>query len=284
MRLALACLCFCLYFCLSAARPAVAGAWPFPQGAGQLILTTLLANARNAYDPAGRLIATPPYRKFEARAYLEHGLTDWLTFVGEGSVMSFRGAPAPYDPIELLIAEAKAGQPFYLPPVVGSKYEGLGLGAAGARLRLLNVGDYVLSIQGSLRGASRDARRFLDMGGAVQLDARLMMGRTFSLFGLAGFLDTQIGYRGRGQNGDEIRVDLTAGIRPFERTLLMAQSFSALAPRGGAAGHVAEQKFQLSGVYDLTTTVSLQIGGVAALGGVNAPAERGVICAVWWRY
>jgi len=37
-------------------------------------------------------------------------------------------------------------------------------------------------------------------------------------------------------------------------------------------------------VYDLNASLSLQIGAIAAIGGVNSPAERGLISAVWWRY
>lgn len=282
MRLAVTCLCVCLV--ISADRPAVAGAWLYPAGKGQLILATSFAGARNAYGPNGRLVATPPYRKLEARAYLEHGLTDWLTLVAEGSAMHFRAAPAPYDRAELLIAEAKAGLPLYAPPAAASAYQGLGLGAAGARLKLLESGDYVFSVEGSLRTASREARRFIDMREGVQVDARLLMGRQYSLFGLPGFLDAQIGFRSAGQNGGEMRLDLTAGLRPFEGVTLMGQSFSAAAPRVARSGAVTEQKFQLSAVYEVTPSLLVQFGGVAALGGVNAPAERGIISALWWRY
>lgn len=284
MRAAVTCFCVCLSTSPFSARSAQAGAWLFPKGSGQFILSTGFASARNAYDATGRLVATPPYRKLEARVYLEHGVTDWLTFIGEADAMSFRGAPAPYDVLELLIAEAKADLPLYAPPPRGVKYEGLGLGAAGARVRLFEAGDYVFSIEGKLRGASPQARRFLDMRDPVQVDARFLMGRSFSLFGMAGFLDTQLGYRSAGQAGDEIRMDLTAGLRPLDRLLLMAQSFSAIAPRGRLAPAVAQQKFQLSAVYDLAPSLSLQVGGVAAPGGVNAPAERGVSTAIWWRY
>lgn len=270
--------------CLAADRSAVAGAWAFPEGKGQVILTTLLAGARNAYGPDGRLVSTPPYRKIEARAYLEHGLTDWLTLVGEGSAMSFRAAPTPYDPLDLLIAEAKAGIPFYLPPPAAMKYQGLGLGAAGARVRLLDTGDYVFSAQASLRAASQDARRFLDMREKMQVDARLLMGRKFEFVGFGGFFDAQLGYRSGGQNGNEMRLDLTAGIRPFDSVLIMGQSFSAIAPRGVRTSSITEQKFQLSVVYEATPSISVQIGAVKALGGVNAPAEQGVISAIWWRY
>lgn len=274
----------CAFYWLCAAPAARAGAWLYPEGKGQLILTTTFANARNAYDANGRLVKTPSYRKFEARAYLEHGVADWLTFVAEGGAMSFRDAPAPADHLNLLIMEAKAGLPLTVRAPPGTTYEGFGLGAAGARLRLLAFGDYAFSLEGGVRAASAEARRFLDMRDLTQLDVRLLAGRSFELFGMTGFVDAQLGLRTRGQNGDEIRMDLAAGIRPMDGLMLMAQSFSAAAPRGGVATFVAAQKFQLSGVYDLTPAVSLQIGGVTALSGVNSPAERGLVSALWWRY
>lgn len=264
--------------------PALGGAWLYPEGKGQVIVTTTFADARKAYDSQGRLIETPPYRKFEARAYVEHGVTDWLTFVGEGSYLDFRGAASPADHLNLLINEAKAGLPLSPLGPAGLQYGGFGIGAAGARLRLFNYGDYVVSFEASLRAAPREARRFLDMRDAAQADARVLIGRPFEVFGFPGFLDGQFGYRSRGQNGDEFRADLTAGLRPLGQLLLLAQSFSAIAPRGGIATFVAAQKFQLSAVYDVTPQLSAQIGVVTALGGVNSPVERGVISALWWRY
>jgi hypothetical protein len=57
-----------------------------------------------------------------------------------------------------------------------------------------------------------------------------------------------------------------------------------LASARGPASVVAAQKFQLSAVYDVTPWLSAQLGAVTALGGVNSPAERGLISALWWRY
>lgn len=273
-------------FCIAVAPggPARGGAFLYPEGRGQIIVTTTFADARKAYDARGRLIETPSYGKFETRAYLEHGLTDWLTLVGEGSHMNFRGAASRFDHLNLLIDEAKAGLPLSLQPPAGPRYEGLGLGAFGARIRLFAYGDYIVSLEGSLRAASPAARRFLDMRDALQPDARLLVGRPFEFFGLPGFFDAQIGYRARGQNGDEIRADFSGGLRPLPRLLVLAQSFSAIAPRGGVASVMAAQKFQLSAIFDATASLSLQLGAIAALGGVNSPAERGLISALWWRY
>lgn len=276
---------FVLVARLSCAVPgAQAGAWLYPEGKGQVIVTTTFADARKAYDAQGRLIETPPYSKFEARAYVEHGVTDRLTFVGEASYLDFSGAPSPGDHVNLLINQAKAGLPLSPVGPPGLSYGGFGLGAAGARVKLYDFGPVIVSMEASLRAAPQEARRFLDMRDTVQADARLLFGRPFEIFGFRGFFDAQFGYRSRGQNGDEIRVDLTAGVRPLDQLLLMAQSFSAIAPRGGIATLVAAQKFQFSAVYDVTPQISAQIGFVSALGGVNSPVERGVISAVWWRY
>ncbi|MCX7900576.1 MAG: hypothetical protein N2444_10965, partial [Methylocystis sp.] len=91
--------------------PAYAGAWLMPEGKGQVILTTSFAEADKVFNAQGRLVNTPPYSKFEARAYWEHGLVDWLTVVGEGSYMNFRGASSRLDYLNQLVAEAKAGLP-----------------------------------------------------------------------------------------------------------------------------------------------------------------------------
>lgn len=269
----------------SMSSPAPGGAFLFPEGQGQVIVTTTFADARKAYDASGRLISTPSYRKFEAKTYVEYGATDWLTLVGEASGMDFRGASSSRpDYLNLLIAQAKARAPLSLTAPEGPHFMGLGLGAIGARVRLFEVASFVVSLEASLRAASPSARRFLDMKDQWQADARLQLGRPIEIFGLPGFLDAQIGYRSRGQAGDQIRADVTCGLRPFDRWLLLAQSFSAITPGAPAPLFVASQKFQLSAVFDVTRSFSLQFGAIRALGGVNSPAERGLVSAVWYRF
>ena len=100
---------------------------------------------------------------------------------------------------------------------------------------------------------------------------------------MPGFLDAQLGYRTRGQNGDEARADLTLGVHPRPDVLMMAQSFTAISPWPGAASHSPRER-PLSGVYDLNKFFSLQLGLVLAPFGVNSPAERGVTSAIWARF
>jgi hypothetical protein len=118
----------------------------------------------------------------------------------------------------------------------------------------------------------------------LQVDARVQMFHSLETWGFPAFLDVQLGYRSRGQNGDEIRADLTFGVRPQPAVLLMAQSFTAIAPWPSTASSFAAQKFEVSGVYDLNRIFSVQLGFVYAPFGANAPAERGIISAVWARF
>jgi hypothetical protein len=278
-----ACIAVCV-FVLALSR-AQAGAFLFPEGAGQLIVTTTFADARKAYGPSGRLISTPSYRKFETQAYVEYGATDWLTVVAEGSHFSFHGAGSPTSHLELVTEEAKAGAPLTLSEPPGPRYAGLGLGALGARVRLYEIGGFIISVEGSFRCASPSARQYLDMKDGRQIDARVLVGRPLEIFGMRGFVDAQMGYRTRGQNGGEVRADFTYGLRPLEDVLLLAQSFMAVSPGGmTATTFIASQKFEASVVYDITRDFSIQVGAIAALAGTNSPAERGVVTGGWVRF
>ena len=247
------------------AKPAAAGALLMDEGAGEIIVTSTFADANKAYDRRGHLIRTPSYGKFEAAGYVEYGVTNWLTVVAEGSAFDFNGS-----------APAYSFEP-------APHYAGAGLGALGGRIRLGELAGVAFSAQASFRVASHAAGHFLDFKVPTQVDVRVQALRGFEVLGLPGFVEAQLGYRSRGQSGDEIRADLTLGLRPRPDILLMAQSFSAFAPRAASGGYAA-QKFELSGVYDLSREWSVQLGAVAAPTGVNAPAEKGILAALWRRF
>jgi protein XagA len=262
-----------------------AGAFLYPEGEGQIIVSTSFADARKAYDARGRLVDTRAYDKLETRAYLEYGLTDWLTVVGEGGGMRFRGEGSPFDHLNQLTAEAQLGLPLSVSLTHGPHFLGPGAGAIGGRLHAFDYGSAVISVEASLRGSTHAARAFLDMRDDFQGDLRALLGRPTEFFGFSGFVDAQFGYRFRGQNGDEIRVDFTYGLRPLQSLTVLAQSYtSASVGQRTAARFVTSQKFQFSLVYALTTSVSLQVGAIHALGGLNTPMERGLMSALWCRF
>ncbi|MFY9657192.1 MAG: hypothetical protein WAK01_11500 [Methylocystis sp.] len=257
---------FVLILAALSAQPAAAGALLMDEGAGEIIVTSTFADANKAYDSHGHLIRTPSYGKFEAAGYVEYGATNWLTVIAEGSAFAFNGS-----------ATAFSFEP-------AAHYAGAGLGSLGGRIHLGELAGVAFSAQASLRVASHSAGEFLDFKVPTQIDLRLQAFRGFEAFGLPGFAEAQVGYRSRGQSGDEIRADLTLGLRPRPDVLILAQSFSAFAPGAQASGGYAAQKFELSGVYDLSRDWSVQIGAVAAPTGVNSPAENGVLAALWRRF
>lgn len=248
------------------ATPAGAGALLMGEGQGQAIVTTTFADARKAYDARGHLIQTPSYRKFEIAGYVEYGAADWLTIVAEGSGFDFHGSAQPFSPQK------------------APEYEGVGLGALAGRIPLGALGGFVFSGQAGLRLASHDASMFLDLKAPAQFDARLQAFRIFEFLDLPWFVDAQFAYRTRGQNGDELRGDFTLGARLRSDVLVMAQSFSAIAPFARSGARFAAQKFEFSGVYDIDRRFSVQIGVVAAPAGFDAPAERGIVTALWTRF
>lgn len=253
-------------FLTGSMHPAHAGAYTHPKGRGQAIATTTFISGERYFDAAGRLVPVAEYRKFELSVLAEYGATDWLTLLVQPALVS-----------------TSIAQP------VDADHTGFGHMEAGARLRLLKRGGNILSVQASVRapgtsGSHDPARLGLT---DTQADARLLYMRAFTFGKWNGFLDFQSGYRHRsGSLSDEIRLDVTVGIRPSAKLLVMGQSFHVLAiyPDDGAFTNMTQHKLQTSLVYDMTDSWSVQLGAVATVSGANSLNERGLIAAVWRRF
>ncbi|WP_255608085.1 hypothetical protein [Methylosinus sp. Sm6] len=273
---------------ISFTTPGAAGAFLQPVGEGVAILTTSFADAHKAYDSLGRLVAAPSYHKLETQLYAEYGLLDELTLVAETNYLRFRGSDAQKQAAQLavLIEQAKSRTPLHLPPGVGegARYAGPGSQSLGARVKLLQLGPAIVSAQASLRAAVGEGRKFLDMSEHVQGDGRLQIGWPVELLGMPGFSEIVVGYRSAGQNGAEVRAEATAGLRPLDSVLLLAQGFAYFTPWASGSAFTASHRLQLSAVYDVTREVAVQIGARAALRGVNDSSERGLIGALWYRF
>ncbi len=240
-----------------------------PEDEGQLLVTTTFADASDAYDGQGRLIKTPSYKKFETQAYVEYGAASWLTVVAEASGMNFQGSNG-----QASLAAPNAPH-----------YSGLGLGGLGARVPIGDFGGFFVSLQASARAASSQAAQtFLDMKEREQFDVRLQVFRGVQIADFNGFFDAQFGYRTKGQNGDEARIDLTAGLHLRPDFMVMAQSFTAISLWPSAGNSIAVQKFEISGVYNIDPTFSVQLGFIDSPIGINSPAERGIVTSLWTRF
>jgi hypothetical protein len=246
--------------------PACAGAWLQPRGKGLLILSTTMLSSGRAFDAGGNAVAIPRYEKFEVGAWLEYGLTDHMTLLFRPQFRSVDIA-APVD----------------------AHHAGPGYTALGARIGLWSNRDAVFSFQSMLRiPGSRNENDPAQAGSTeMEEDIRLLFGHSFRLGAWPAFVDTEFAYRFRGGDApDEIRSDVTFGVRPRPDMMVLAQAFSTFS-HGKSRGYYAtgwEEKAALSIVWDVAADWSVQVGGVATIAGSNTLRERGGFLAIWKRF
>ncbi len=249
-------------FQLLGVTPAAAGAWTLGQGEGLAIVTVGGSEARGAFADNRRRAPVSGFRKAEIQVLAEYGITDRFTLRGRTELRH-------------LSFETQDDE------------TGLGVSEIGGRFRLLQRGGFVASAEANLRIAEADPA--LDPGGAGllvgEIEGRLLAGYGFTLAGLPAYVDAQGAYRAAGAtSADEVRGDLTLGLRPRPDLLVLAQSFSVVGlPTDGLEGY-DQHKLQLSAVYDLTPAVAVQAGGWGAVAGRNALDERGLIAALWLKF
>ncbi len=222
------------------------------------------SDSTHAFDAHGHLVPVPSYRKFELGTYIEYGLTNWLTLVASPS----------YDRIQN--------------PPPGQSYNGLGESEIAARVGLYRTDTSVLSFQAGLRspgGSFADSLGPFEVRRAASLDVRGLAGRNVVVAAMEGFVEAQAGYRfyAAGQPG-EWRIDLTMGLRPWPRLLVMLQSYTSIVNGSLQFGHVSWTKLQPSLVYDIAPQWSVQIGGFITVAGINAGRELGPTAGVWYRF
>ena len=251
--------------CLPSA--AFAGAWTLPEGTGQWLATLDVSTATAAFDPGGSLVATPRYNKAEAQLLIEYGLTDRLALIADPGLQHIDIA-AP----------------------TSAERTGLGYTEFGARYAFWQIPGWVLSGQATLRipGTSETSNPAAVGYTDVEGDIRILLGHAFEIDGRAAFFDLQAAERVRTAGApSEFRFDATLGWQALPRWLLLAQSFNVFSEGSGApiyGGSYNYEKLQLSAVYALTPTWSLQGGGYVTYAGDNALEGNGVILGVWHRF
>jgi hypothetical protein len=246
---------------LLVAAAAQAGAWLEPPGQGEVILGGSFSDSLRAYDVRGRLAPVSSYKKLELTAYVEYGATESVTLIAEPTVLDFRARPP------------------------GESYAGMGVLEAGGRVKLYEIEATIFSAQATLREATNTRSRiFLDTGHGLQADARLLVGRTFTILGFPAFSSLEIGYRSPGGFGHEVRAEATLGVRPVDKVLVLLQTFNISAIHASPLYPTRSNKIALSAVYDVTPSISVQVGGIIGLPGVNTTTERGIISALWYRF
>jgi hypothetical protein len=248
------------------AKPALAGAWTLDAGTGALIVTGTTMQAGNAFDSGSKLRPFSRYSKDEAQALIEYGVTDWFTAMLQPSLQHVDIA-AP----------------------VGAQRSGLGYTDIGGRARIWSDASWVVSAQATFRipgvfdKTNPAAIGYTDS----EIELRGLAGYGFKAGTLPAFVDLEVAQRYRlGGPPNEFRTDITFGIRPADKWLLLAQSFNVISEGAGTwgFGSFAYHKCQLSAVYALTPTLSLQLGGYSTYWGRNALQENGLVVGAWYKF
>jgi hypothetical protein len=245
---------------------AFAGAWTPLKNSLHVISTTEMTFASFLFDDEGNKVAAPRLRRLESALHVDYGVTDWLSISGKTT----------FEKTDISA------------PVVSS-YTGVGYTELGARARFWQGTQGVASIQSSVRlpGAS-DALNPAEAGHTQsEWDLRALSGYHFSLRGWQGFAEAQAAYRFRfGDPADEVRLDLTLGVRPYRKVMFMAQSFNTLSVGEALNGYtqLQEYKMQVSSVWDVSPCMSLQMGARTTLAGRNIWQEQTYFGGVWTKF
>jgi hypothetical protein len=245
---------------------AVAGAWTLNEGTGELIVTNTAVQASTYFTTGSVLQSIPHYNKEEAQALIEYGVTNWFTAMFQPSLQHVDIAP----------------------PFSGER-SGFGYTDIGGRARIWSDDSWVVSAQATFRiPGTFDKTNPAAIGYTdPELDLRGLVGYSFKAGTMPAFFDVELAQRFRFDGPpDEFRTDVTFGIRPIDRWMFLAQSFNVISEGAGTwgFGSFAYHKFQLSAVYSLTTTLSLQLGGYSTYWGRNALQENGLVVGAWYKF
>lgn len=247
---------------------ALAGAWTLPEGGADLWLQTTIAGAASAFGPGYELRAGGSYHKVEQNVLLEYGAADGLTalFATQFLGITLTGA-AP------------------------AQYAGPGYSDFGARLRLWQGEDWVVSVQAVARapGASGSASRAAVGYTDWEADLRLLAGRAFRLWGQAAFLDLQVAQRERfGAPPSELRVDATLGVEVLPGWQMLLQSFNVISEGAGAGPDFglsyAYYKAQAGVLVAVDARLTVEAAAFTTYLARNFPQENGLVLAARYRF
>ena len=251
-------------FSVVLATPALAGPWLPKAGSGQLITATIATYSDDGFESIPNPAGLP---RFTLCTHFEIGATDDVTIIVDAALQRFSPGDLNF----------------------GTSGYRLDKAMVGLRVPIARWRSTVLSFEGVFgTDAVYDNTPhsiFASTRGAAE--ARFMLGQSFTLFGLDSFAALEAGGRWRaGPPADEALLDVTLGVAPTQRSLLVFQSFSTLSIDGAEAPYSRYllSKAQASAAYRLYGNVWLQAGGFASVAHVHTGAERGALVSFWWKF
>lgn len=248
-----------------------ASAWTLEPKKGQIIVTSAFSDADTLLDSEGKRSEIQNFSKTESRVYLELGVLPSIMLVGQAAYqdISFQGAGSDVN------------------------FSGFGETKLALQYRLKEYNGFASSVMLGyvLDGGLDDPR--LNLGGPNnEVEARLLYGRSKALekddpFNWVWFYDVQLGgrYDLKSNIVSRRQLDVTAGIKPNEKWMLLSQVFAldieGQLSQGFEVPSLQQVKAELSIAYKFRKNQYVQFGVLQTLAGRNVVKEQGLFAGLW---
>lgn len=247
---------------------AYAGAWNQRAGEGQVISTSSWSHAGQIFDDDYNAIPLRGFTKTETRLYIEQGVTDWLTLVGNTGfqTLNFRDGDSRFD------------------------FDGLDDIEIGAQIDTYSRPDLATSIRLSYVVDSQLDNRAIDiLSGGNQFEARGLIGQSRETLLGDFFYDAQFALRTKTfDKVDETQAALTLGYKPTHRWLFMTQSYARVSASETVDGFRVPEQLQVSShvsaAHQFRPGRYIQLGVGQTVFGRNIVKERSVFMGLWTEY
>lgn len=258
----------CVGVWLGLACPAFAGAWNQRAGEGQVISTSSWSQADRIYNDNFDTVPLQGFSKTESRLYIEQGVTDWLTVVGNGGFQSldFRDSDSRF------------------------QFEGLDDLELGVQVKTYAREGLATSVRLSYIFDNDIDNRAVDViGGGDQFELRALVGQSRETLLGDFFYDAQFALRSESLDRlDGVQTALTMGFKPTQRWLAMFQSYANYASDQEVDGFTAPEQIQLSLNLSLARQYKpgryIQIGTGRTVLGRNIVQEKSLFIGIWTDY
>jgi hypothetical protein len=233
-----------------------AGAWPVEKGRTLVIAKYERTSADEGFGPDTVLVDIGHRRDETLSVFIERGLTPRLTLQAKAGVT--RGQDQWVD------------------------YSGRGPIEAGLRWAVLRGDRSSLAVYlgAGEAGEGRNAGYAAPGQGSLDLEARVLYGRSSVWRGREVYADLQAARLKRQGLADETRIDATLGVRPAKNWLILTQTYAGQADRSPVRSRWL--KTELSVVRSFGDW-SVQAGWRDTLSGRETARDRGVVLALWRR-
>lgn len=253
---------------MAAHQGAIAGAWNQRAGEGQVISTSSWSHADQIFDDDYNAVPLRGFTKTETRLYIEQGVTDWLTVVGNGGIqtLNFRDGDSRFDFNGLDDIE------------IGAQFDTYSREGLATSLRLSYVVDSQL-----------DNQAIDILSGGDKFEARGLIGQSRETLLGDFFYDAQFALRTESfDKVDQTQAALTLGYKPTQRWLFMAQSYAILSAKETVEGFRVPEQLEVSSHLSLAHQYRpgryIQLGSGQTVFGRNIVKERSVFIGLWTEY